>query len=391
MQRRISFARAAAFAGFLLANGSVSAQLEPVAEGAIRVATFNTALNRGSAGQLAEELMGSPSNQALAVVEVLRLVRPDVVLLNEVDHDEDGRAVEALLALLSAPGDLKPLTYPHRFTGAVNTGQPTGLDLDRDGVVGGPADAQAWGAFPGQYGMVVLSMLPLDVDAARTFRTMRWLELPDALLPADHYGEFAPALFLSSKSHWDLPVLVGDRRFHVWASHPTPPTFDGDEDRNGRRNADEIRFWLHYLDAGDGPFPLDDRGRAGGAEADRSFVILGDLNADPFDGDSRPEGLSELLADARIQDPLPKSAGGVEAASDQGGANANHGGDPAVDTADFRDRPAPGNLRVDYALPSADLEVVGAGVFWPAVGEPGAEAAKRASDHRLVWVDLRLE
>ena len=48
---------------------------------------------------------------------------------------------------------------------------------------------------------------------------------------------------LSSKSHWDVPVNIGGQIIHLLASHPTPPIFDGIEDRNGRRNHDEIRFW----------------------------------------------------------------------------------------------------------------------------------------------------
>ncbi len=38
---------------------------------------------------------------------------------------------------------------------------------------------------------------------------------------------------LSSKSHWDVPINVNGRVLHVLASHPTPPVFDGPEDRNG--------------------------------------------------------------------------------------------------------------------------------------------------------------
>ena len=34
---------------------------------------------------------------------------------------------------------------------------------------------------------------------------------------------------------------------HFLVSHPTPPTFDGAEDRNGTRNHDEIRFWADYI------------------------------------------------------------------------------------------------------------------------------------------------
>ena len=38
--------------------------------------------------------------------------------------------------------------------------------------------------------------------------------------------------------------------------------------------------------------------------------------------------------------------------------------DPPIDL-------TPGNMRVDYVLPSAGLTVTGAGVFWPAPGEDG--------------------
>ena len=51
-----------------------------------------------------------------------------------------------------------------------------------------------------------------------------------------------------------------------------------------------------------------------------------------------------------------------------------------------------GGMRIDYVLPSVDLELVGGGVFWPSPEEDpeGHALAEAASDHRLVWVDLRL-
>jgi hypothetical protein len=93
----------------------------------------------------------------------------------------------------------------------------------------------------------------------------------------------------------------------------------------------------------------------------------------------------------RVQDPAPTSEGAVEAATTQAGANATHEGDPALDTADFTDD-APGNIRADYVLPSAGLEVVDAGVFWPLSDDPLASLTGEfpfpSSDHRLVWVDI---
>jgi hypothetical protein len=59
---------------------------------------------------------------------------------------------------------------------------------------------------------------------------------------------------------------------------------------------------------------------------------------------------------------------------------------PEHDTADFS---RPGNLRVDYALPSVNLQIEDAGVFWPLVEGPWYPIVDQ-SDHRMVWVDVRV-
>src|SRR5699024_6610244 len=179
----------------------------------------------------------------------------------------------------------------------------------------------------------------------------------------------APHVRLSSKSHWDVPVRIGRSTLHVLAAHPTPPNFDGPEKRNQRRNHDEIRLWADYLRPGRGSeWIVDDDGRSGGLGARESFVILGDLNADPADGDSWPGAIDQLLSHPRIQDPAPTSSGAREAAELQGGANTDHTGDATHDTADFTDDPGPGNLRVDYVLPATSLQVIASSVFWPERG-----------------------
>ena len=176
-----------------------------------------------------------------------------------------------------------------------------------------------------------------------------------------------------------MPVELPDgRRLTILAFHATPPVFDGPEDRNGRRNHDETAFWTRLLD-GDLPF----------AAPKAPFVIAGDANLDPTDGDGRAAALSALLADGRLRDPAPKSAGGPQASAQQGGVNDEQQGDPALDTADWPED-GPGNRRVDYVLPSADLTLTGAGVFWPAEGQVGAAEATAASRHRMVWVDIDL-
>jgi hypothetical protein len=166
-------------------------------------------------------------------------------------------------------------------------------------------------------------------------------------------------------------------------SHPTPPVFDGREDRNGRRNHDEVRLIADYI-ANNGEYLVDDRGRKGGLPADVRFVIVGDLNADPVDGDSVPGTLGQLLKHPRVDSSFtPTGAGGKLAAEREAISNRAERGDPAHDTTEFEIL----NLRVDYVLPSRGQTVTGGGIFWPTPGQPGSDAIT-ATDHRLVWIDI---
>ncbi|MEY7972497.1 endonuclease/exonuclease/phosphatase family protein [Saccharomonospora xinjiangensis] len=365
---------------------------------AVRFATFNASLNRSSESELLADLSTGDDKQASAVAEVIQRSRPDVLLVNEFDYVEGGAAADAFRRnYLQVPQNgAAPVHYPYAYVAPVNTGVQTGHDLDRDGRVGGPGDAHGFGTFPGQYGMLLLSRHPIDTERVRTFRTFLWKDMPDALLPddtatpeqGDWYSEQAlDTLRLSSKSHWDVPVEVGGRTVHVLAAHPTPPTFDGPEDRNGRRNHDEIRFWADYVTPGRGGYIYDDAGRRGGLAAGERFVIAGDYNADPLDGDSTDGAVHRLLDAPRVRDTRPASAGGAAAALLQGGANDSHLGDPWHDTADFGDE-QPGNLRVDYVLPSRGMRAVRDGIFWPVPGT-ALDRLNSASDHHLVWVDVR--
>lgn len=363
------------------------------AEATVRVAVFNASLVRPAAGALLRDLEGGGDPQARSVAAILQTVRPDVLLLLEVDRDPEAlaRLEQQYLAVPQEDGG-EALVYAHRFVPSTNTGVPSGLDLDRDGRSDGPGDALGYGAFPGQYGMVVLSRWPIDVDGIRCFGDLRWRDVWGARLPddpqtvpaADWYSCGAlDVLPLSSKNHCVVPVRVGERTLHLLASHPVPPVFDGAEDRNGLRNHDEIRLWAQLLDGAPGlPVILEPGAR---------FVIAGDLNADPHDGDTTDDPIGRFLLDhPRVDATVVPSSRGAEAAAERdGGANASHVGPARNDTADFYDVDGgPGNLRTDYVLPSRTLEVVDGGVFWPAPGEPGAELVG-ASDHRLVWIDVR--
>jgi Endonuclease/Exonuclease/phosphatase family len=369
-----------------------------------RFATFNASLNRGVSGELVEDLSSPNDVQAATVAEIVQRARPDVLLINEFDFDSGGTAARLFQEnYLSLPHNgAAAIEYPYRFVAPSNTGIPSGFDLNNDGAIGGPDDAFGFGFFEGQFGMAVYSMHPILLDDVRTFQTFLWADMPRALLPDDpttvepadwFSAEELAVVRLSSKSHWDLPINVDGRIVHLLVSHPTPPVFDGPEDRNGRRNHDEIRFWADYVTPGrTSRYIYDDAGKRGGLRPGARFVIAGDQNADPLDGDSVPGAAQLLLEHPRVDTSVtPASDGAVDAAERQGGANVAHRGDPALDTADFADS-TPGNLRVDYVLPSRPLRILDAAVFWPTADDPlfrlVGDFPFPSSDHRLVWIDV---
>ena len=230
----------------------------------MRFATFNASLNRG-VGRTADDASREPDGR--------RPVPP----AGE-ERRRGGSARSARRALInefdplgrrrgrSGPEDLfrdnflevsqngaQPIEYPYAFIAPSNTGvadrqgseQQRRRDARRARVRGRPF---GFGAFPGQFGMVVYSRYPIEYDAVRTFQLFKWKDMPGNLIPTPFYSpDEVEILRLSSKSHWDVPILIGGKTVHFLVSHPTPPVFDGPEDRNGRRNHDEIRFWADYI------------------------------------------------------------------------------------------------------------------------------------------------
>jgi endonuclease/exonuclease/phosphatase family protein len=395
---------------FLLLVGVVPVRADRDAPRTVRFATFNASLNRNAAGELIRHLSAPGNTQADTVAEIIQRTRPHVLLINEFDFDDQGPGGTSLAArlfqenYLSVPhGDAAAIEYPFRFVAPSNTGIPSGFDLNNNGSVGGPDDAFGFGFFPGQFGMAVYSQFPIDMEDVRTFQHFLWKDMPGALLPddpatpapGDWYSPEELGVFrLSSKSHWDVPIQIGRKTVHFLVSHPTPPVFDGPEDRNGTRNHDEIRFWADYLLPSRSRYIVDDEGKRGGLRPGALFVIAGDQNSDPFDGDSIPGSAQLLLEHPLVNTRVtPDSEGAVEQAAVQGGANASHLGDPRFDTADFSDV-APGNLRVDYVLPRKNVKITEAEVFWPTSDDPLFPLVGTfpfpSSDHRLVWIDVRV-
>ncbi|MEC8554921.1 MAG: endonuclease/exonuclease/phosphatase family protein [Planctomycetota bacterium] len=393
------------FALLLLAPIASAQELVPAKQdGSLRIATYNVSLNRSVQGKLREDLEAG-NEQVEAAAAVIRAVQPDILLLNEVDYvagnsNAEYFANQYISAIKKDALGGGAFRLPYVYDAPVNTGVPSGMDLNQNEKNTDPEDAWGYGRFPGQYGMAVLSRFELDKTRVRTLQKFLWSDLPGALRPqADgqpsYYDDTTwKKLRLSSKSFWDVPIKTPLGVIHVLASHPTPPAFDGPEDRNGCRNHDEILLIQKYIEGAE--FLRGDNAEQAGLREDDSFVVMGDLNSDPADGGSRSKAIQDLLKHSRVaQAEAPQSRGAVRAAKEQGRANLEQSGDPSRDTGDFNDRSV-GNLRIDYVLPSSNFKVVSSGVFWPDLEDvPKAyrEAVKecmRASDHHLVWVDVVL-
>lgn len=363
---------------------------EPPPPISVRFATWNTSLFDPAAGALIARLE-SGDEAARNIAAVLQRQRPDVVLLNEFDYDDRQRAAELFQRrYLEVPqAGQVPIRYDYRYLAPVNTGEPSGLDLDGDGRSDGPNDAWGYGTHPGQYGMLVLSRYPIDALAVRSFRQFLWKDLPGARQPKNPDGTpYYPAavwerLRLSSKSHWDVPIRTALGTVHFLVSHPTPPVFDGPENRNGARNADEIAFWTRYLAEPEAAWLCDDLGVCGGLTSEARFVLAGDLNADRSDGHGDHSAIGALLDSPRVDATfVPRSEGAAEVAA---GYGFERKGEVNAHTGDFG--PRTGTLRIDYLLPSEGFAVLDGGVFWPRKDAPEA-AWTRASDHHMVWLDL---
>ena len=374
----------------------------------LRVATYNIEDVR------TDDLLSKEHPRLRAIAAVIQRNRPDIVLLNELAYDQSGvpgyidgdvwglnarRFVEKYLSVAQEP-DLEPLTY-HTFMAPSNTGISSGFDFDNNGTAvhsypvpppaeadGSPGpqtpegqlygnDAWGFGTFPGQYAMGLLVRKDLEIltDSVRTFRLLRWSDVPDARMPVrpvtqEHWysNEAWNAFRLSSKSHWDVPIrLPNNTILHILASQP--PAFDGPEYRNVNRNHNEIRFWADYLNGAD--YVVDDAGQAGGLPQADMFILLGDLNADIDEGDSVNNPVDHFL----LSHPRVKGAFVPEA--------------DISSTAIFPDLSlddtATWGLRIDYVLPSNQITIRNGGIIRPT---PGESNQVRPSDHFLVWLDL---
>lgn len=307
------------------------------------MAYFHTELARDGPGLLLRDLQRGKDDDIAAVTEIIKQIQPDILVLQGIDWDLNGDALAAFQAILKA--NKTPL--PHSFAAKPNRGVPSGLDLNGNDRRGDAQDAIGYGRFTGQNGLAVLSRHPIARPDVQDFTAMLWSDLPGALLPYPGQPEgLTQTLPLSSTAHWLVPIDTATQgRVWIGAFAATTPVFDGPEDRNGRRNHDEVRFWSLLLN---GTLTRS---------APDGFVLAGNTNLDPERGDGRRAAILDLLAHPRLQDPAPMVQGDTA-------------------TVDFGAESA-GKLRVTYVLPDQTWRILDTGLR-------GADTLR----HDLVWVDI---
>lgn len=423
----------------------------------VRFATFNLSFDRTAAGMLTGELAltrteqdallarlaeGSLSGatetkaknvqQIRNVAEIIQRTRPDVFLLNEFDNDGKGESTADLKAFNdnylahAQHAEVTAISYPVMQNFATNTGLMSGYDLNLDGKVNsGPDDAWGFGNYHGQYAFAVMSKYPIDTKQIRTFQNFKWKDMPGeqnpviddcnnpkVKIPASRqcgdawYEDAAWQQYpLSSKNHADVPVRIktekGEEVIHFLISHPTPPIFANAARHTVKHNRAEIAFWNDYVKGLN--YMTDDKGTKGGLAKNAKFVIAGDLNADPLTGDGDLTAIQDLLNNPLMNQAItngtliPVSEGGPECLIKGYCKQSN------------KNRPNPeritntSGLQLDHVIPSANLNAVKSGIYWPASFEEGYHlvygvfngtpdvAKKVSSDHRMVWVDLKLD
>lgn len=319
---------------------AVFGRADPLSAAPLRIASFHTELSRDGPGVLLRDLTRGTDADIKTVVKTILASDADVITLQGIDWDFEHRTARALKTQLAQ-------AYPFHFTSRPNAGQYSELDLDGDGRSGQAGDSLGWGHFSGQGGILLLSRLPIVDDKAIDLTPMLWRELDghhmptytnDRPFPSEDAQRIQP---LSSTNHWAVPVeMQNGRLLWIISFHATPPVFDGPEDRNGRRNGDEVRLAQTLIER----------------IAPAPFVIAAAANLDPHRGDGRHDAIIALLTDRRLQDPRPSDSKGQ------------------AYTVNWSQT---GPMRVDYVLPERSLSVIDAGLI-----------RNTGSRHSLVWVDI---
>ncbi|MDO6727979.1 endonuclease/exonuclease/phosphatase family protein [Cognatishimia sp. 1_MG-2023] len=287
--------------------------------------------------------------EPMAVAKQIADAAPDIIVLQNIDFDSQNHGLSGLRELINNQGGP---SYPHLFAPRPNTGIPTGIDIDGDGISNGPRDAHGYGTFPGQRGIAILSQHPIATAGVQSFSNILWQNAaaaaPDVIPAPEMLSIDARDTFrLSSTAHVAIPFSINGSLLTILTHHATPPMFDGPEDRNGFRNAAENLFWLAYLN---GTF----------TEAlPQSYILAALTNIDPNKGQGHRSAMQSILQSQQFREPLvtvpPTNRVTVQWNETQSSS-----------------------MRVSYLLPSPNITVKAT----------GNRPMPSASRHHLIWIDI---
>lgn len=358
-----------------------SASARPAAAGkSLTVATVDAGLSSERDGDIVSQLRQGDDARAEGLARTLQQTRPDVVVLTNVDVDAAGDVVDALRSgYLEVPQDGSgALEYPYAVTGTSNAGVPSGADLDNDGAVGDAGDALGYGAFEGQGSMVVLSRLPIDQPAVRTFTNLTWASAPDSHIGERGYSQLIEGMLpLASTSLWDVPVTIQGTTVHIVATSAT--SAENAPGADALRQRDQMRLLKDYVENAKSVSGLaDDQDRRGGLLDSSAVVVAGNLGADAAGESASSLAVRDVVKSPLLTDPVP----GV------GGTAVGGFGwmDPLYrvlsQSRDATRLDENSTSRQDYVLPAKDLKVTGSGLR--------DVPSQDADSQRLVWVSVDL-
>ncbi|MBI2896076.1 MAG: endonuclease/exonuclease/phosphatase family protein [Deltaproteobacteria bacterium] len=347
-----------------------------------------------------DKILDDDDEQVTAAAEVLGRFAADIVDLNEIQYDIedlpvlgmpgaddrtgpggfDGGAENALRIAERIHAAAPEVDYPYTLTTVGNSGYYwEGEDYGEWSW-----ELRGWGEWPGRFNTAVLSRYPILTDQVRVVHDFAWEDLPENRIQQmrDENGMEVPEGFpLFEKALNVVPIDLGPEVLWLVLLHPTasPAAFDP---INPYRNYDELRALALFLDGElPGVEPLPDGAR---------FVVSGDLNGDPDDGDGLDGAVAQVLDHPSLVAVFPTGAG---TRGQNGEYNTFLGGCGNDDGATVEDPTVRFQMQLDYVLASASIgPPTETGLFFPdfRTEREDFDLACRASDHRFLYIDIDL-
>jgi 3-phytase len=174
---------------FILQIGLLYSQNE---SSSVRIALFNIRELSTEKLMMVDDDGHGQEEQLLAAAKIIQKINPDILIINEIDHDYQSIEKGLILNLLRfqeaylGRGETG-VAFPYKFVAPCNTGIPTGLDLNKDGVVSGEShvggrdygtDCFGYGTYPGQYAIGLYSKYSIDTSEVKSFQKFLWKDLP---------------------------------------------------------------------------------------------------------------------------------------------------------------------------------------------------------------------